>query len=105
MAAVDFVLRHVIDDDGFAVLADFIADRRLDPELASRPQAESDVGPDAAGNPFVSGHSRNGSEAHAGRPADHVKDCRHGWNPANSLDISPEITRHLSLVSRSIPLS
>jgi hypothetical protein len=35
MAAVDLVLRHVIDDDRFAVLPNFIADRRLDSELAS----------------------------------------------------------------------
>jgi hypothetical protein len=84
------------------VLPDFIANRGLYPELASRLQPESDVVSDTAGNPIVAGYPCDGGKAHAGRPADHIEYRGHGRNTANSLDIGPEIVRHLSPARRSI---
>ena len=40
MIAEMLVLSDVIDDDGSAVIANFVADRRLNIELASRQEAE-----------------------------------------------------------------
>src|SRR3981189_1306988 len=37
---IDLILSRVIDDDGFPVLPDFVADGCLDLQLATRPQTE-----------------------------------------------------------------
>ena len=96
MDAVDFVLRHIIDDDGIAALADFMADRRLDLKLAAWLQPECDFVFDTTHNPAVFGHPRDGGKAHARRATYYVKDGRDRWNPRDRFDISVAVVHCLS---------
>ena len=65
MAGVDRVFGNVVDDNGLAVLADLVADRGLDFQLAAGLQAEGDVVANAARNPAVFRDTRNGCEPDA----------------------------------------
>ena len=77
MAAIGLVLSDMIDDHRLAMIADLVADRGFDLELAARLQAEGDLVAHRAGDPAVLGDPRDGGEAHAGGAADDFEDGRH----------------------------
>jgi hypothetical protein len=58
VAAVIFVLRHVIDDDRPAAVPNFAADRRLDVEFAAGPQPKSNLVVNSTGDPTILSHAR-----------------------------------------------
>lgn len=76
VAAVIFVLRHVIDDDRPAAVPNFAADRRLDVEFAAGPQPKSNLVVNSTGDPTILSHARYRGESHPGRAADHFPDGR-----------------------------
>ena len=73
VAAVIFVLRHVIDDNRAAAIANFVADCRLDVEFAAGQQPKCYFIANGAGDPTVLGHPRYRGESHPGRAADHFQ--------------------------------
>ena len=75
VAAVIFVLRHVIDDDRPAAVANFAADCRLDVEFAAGPQPKSNLVVNSTGDPTILSHARYRGESHPGRAADHFQDA------------------------------
>jgi hypothetical protein len=80
VAAVIFVLRHVIDDDRPAAVANFVADGRLDVEFAAGQQPKSNLVANSTGYPTILSHARHRGESHPGRAADHFQ------NGGDSID-------------------
>src|SRR5712675_268677 len=61
---IDLILSHVIDDDGFPALPDFVADGCLDLQLATGLETKRNFVADAARDPVVFGDPCYGREAH-----------------------------------------
>jgi hypothetical protein len=98
MAAEGFVLGHVVDDDGLPGLADLVADRSLDLQLAAGLKSELNIVTDGACDPAILGHPGNGGKPHPGTAAHDFKDGRHGVNAIDSGDIRFEISRHVGSI-------
>ena len=83
MIAKMLVLSDVVDNDSSAAIANFVADRRLNVELASRHEAEGNFVTNGAGNPTIPRDPRHGREAHPGRAADDFQNGRNRVDPGN----------------------
>jgi hypothetical protein len=86
MIAEVLVLGDVIDNDGSAAISNFVADRRLNVELASRQESEGNFVTNGASDPSVFRHSCYGRKTHSGDAADDfqnggdgvdLRNCRH----------------------------
>ena len=95
MIDVDFVFGDVIDDDGFAGLADFMADGGLDLKFVPGLEAEIDLVKDAAGDPVILGDPGYGRKTHARGATDDVQNCGDCLNTLYALDILPKVLCHL----------
>jgi len=88
------VFRDLVDDNGLTALADFMTDRRLDLQFATRLQAEINLIEHTASDPASLGYAGDRSETHPGCAAHDIKD---GWNSldfANAFDTGLEIMCH-----------
>lgn len=101
MAAIDLVLRHVVDDDGLAAVADFVADRRSDLEFAAGLETERDLVADGAGDPSVLRHPRNRRESHSRGTADDFKDRRDGVDLDDSRQVVSKVILQRRLLANS----
>jgi hypothetical protein len=88
------VLRHMVDDDGFTALPDFVADRGFDVQFAAGLQSEADLIEDGAANPALIGDPRDGCKAHSGRSAYDLENARHRDDTLNGSDIGCKIFHH-----------
>src|ERR1700722_6540435 len=83
MIAEMFVLSDVIDNDGPAVATNFVADRCLNVELASRQQSEGNLVTNGASDPTVFRHSCHSRETHSGGATDDFQNGRNGVDLGN----------------------
>lgn len=97
MSAPGFVLRDVVNNDGLAALADFMANCRFDIQFVARLQTELNLIADTAGDPAVLGHARNRREPHSRYAADNVEDRGDRLNAAHTLNIGSKVSRKLRL--------
>ena len=65
VAAVNRIVGHIVDNDGFACVSHLTANRGFDAQFASRLQPEIDAIEEFAVNPFVLGHAGDGDEANS----------------------------------------
>lgn len=68
------VVSRIIEHDALAAVADLVADRFLDLQLAARIEPELDPVFNLAGDPTAFGHPSDRREAHARRFADFAQD-------------------------------
>jgi len=94
VGAPNLILRDIVDDDGFAVLADFIANGRLDFQLPAGLEAKPEVVHDIARDPPTFRNPSDGSEAHSRRSAHNVKDGRHRRDATNCINIRLKVVGH-----------
>ena len=107
MIAEMFVLSDVIDNHGPAAITNFVADRRLNVELASRQESEGNFVTNGASDPTIPRHSRHSRKTHSGGAADDFQNGRNGVDPAK-LRLRRPSRPHRSLrqtkgLSRSCP--
>ena len=96
MTAVDVMFRHVVDDHGLAIVADFAADRARDIELVAGLEAEIDLVEKRAGDPSVLRDPGDGREPHAGRLADDLEHGGDSPDPRYCGDIVWNVTHGLA---------
>jgi hypothetical protein len=84
---IDRMRARVAEDDRLAVLADFIAQRGFELEIAAGLQPEIEPVEHGAGRPAHFGHACDRGEAHAGDLGDGPEDARHGVDPLDRCEI------------------
>src|ERR1700677_3739213 len=83
MIAEILVLGDVIDNDGSAAIANLVADRRLNVELAARQQSEGNFVTHGASDPAIPRDSPHGRKTHSRGAADDFENGRNGVDPRN----------------------
>ena len=83
MIAEMFVLSDVIDNHGSALITNFVADRRLNIELAARQESEGNLVTNGASDPAIPRDSRHCRKTHSGSAADDFQNGRNGVDPRN----------------------
>jgi hypothetical protein len=76
-------------------LADLVADRGLDLQLAAGLEAELNVVTDGAGDPPILGDPGYGGKAHPRNAAHDFKDGGHSIDAIDSGNIRFEVSRHV----------
>ena len=88
MAAINTILRHMVDDDRFAGLANNVAEGGFDLQFSAGLEAKIDLVEHRTCDPAAFGDARHGGKAHPGCMANHLQDGRNRFDTANFSNIA-----------------